>query len=727
MREFVSLNPEKLPRNFDATIHGEEPIVRIEETPGKITISYIFPGFYLVDDSRDIDNEEIGFKLITIEAVGSLGVSGRPQLPSFGRYVQIPQDTSYELTIEKSKPVFFDNVIVSPYQQMQTDSPAEEAAFEYDREFYSKDLLYPEEIVEVSGPFNLDQYNALLVHVTPFQYNPAQKKLIGYGSVIVSLEIKRSRKARSESAIKPSTASSEMGAFGNLLLNPGSRIGARLNLPEMAPASDISMDEIIGPQIRLLPQFLIIYAKELEAAAKKLARWKTRRGLTTKIASIDSIGNDVAKIKKYVRKEKTNNPDLNYVLLFGDTDTIATETIHGGAFAEYGDNITDYYYSTKADPPHQITSLVFPWLSIGRIPVSKDKDAMSVVDQIISYETEPSSDPEYYKRMAFAAYFQDDDMDGRDDREFLKTMEDIRTSIEPLGYSIKRIYVTSNKNMEFHLDGTSIPDEVKQAVVDPRLATKMLIDAVNEGQLFIGHRDHGNWDGWSHPSFKINDLSKVIEKTTSIFYSINCLTGKFDVNPRESFAEKNLRMEGAAPSLIAASQVSSSSLNNDLEKALFDATFGGVIPTFTGGTASYPLTFNRLGDVLNYSKSYLPISLSGSPMYIKDHFEIYHVIGDPTIELWTQAPRSISLKAKITTSFKRKVLHIALSECPKGCTITIWADDRMIRRLEPSSSRMAIFIDDIKSSLGENPVEYLQVCFHAPGCRYSEVVVKLGS
>ena len=161
----------------------------------------------------------------------------------------------------------------------------------------------------------------------------------------------------------------------------------------------------------------------------------------------------------------------------------------------------------------------------------------------------------------------------------------------------------------------------------------MLIDAVSEGQLFVGHRDHGDPGGWSHPPFTVNDLDKVTGKTTSIFYSINCLTGQFDVNPIESFAEKNLRMEGTAPSLIAASRVSSSSLNNDLEKALFDATFGGLIPTFPSGTASYPITFNRLGDMLNYSKSYLPISASGSLQYIKDHFEIYHVIGDPTIEI----------------------------------------------------------------------------------------------
>jgi hypothetical protein len=728
MRKFASLSPENLSKDFDAEIHGEEPIVKLDETSGKITISYIFPGFYLVEDSRDVENKKLGFKQITIAATGSIGVSGRPQLPSFGRYVQIPQNVDFKVSVTKGKSVVFDDVIVSPSQQKQTDSTDEKAAFEYDRRFYSQDTLYPEEIVSVSGPFNIDQYNALLVHVTPFQYNPAAKKLIGYGNVTVTIAITRKKKATAVGETKPFSAASDKGAFGNMLLNPGSRIDARINLPEITsivPASGTSITTEILPSIRQRPELLIIYVKAFEAAAKKLARWKTRRGLLTALVPIDSIGNNVSKIKSYIRNAKAKNSDLNYVLLFGDIDTIASETIPAHVFLDYKtDNITDYYYSTKTDPTGS-TSLIFPWLSMGRIPVGKDSDAMSIVDQIIAYETMPSTDPNYYKRMVFAAFFQGHNP--KDERGFLKTMEDIRTSLVPLGYGIKRIYVTENTNMQYYDEGTPIPADVKAAVVDPATATKMLIDAANEGQLFVGHRDHGAPEGWAHPPFTVNDLDKVTRKTTSIFYSINCLTGQFDQNLKESFAEKNLRMDGAAPSLIAASRVSSSTLNNDLEKGLFDATFGGVIPTFPSGTASYPLTFNRLGDVLNYAKSYLPISASGSPEYIKDQFEIYHVIGDPTIELWTAAPRSVSVKAALKIAFfKRNVLDILLSECPKGCILTIWADEQMVRRLEPSSTHVAISMDNLHLPAGTTPTRALYVCFHAPGCRYSEVLVKLG-
>ena len=58
MRKFMSLKPERLPRAFDAEIHGEDPIVEVEESEGRIVVSYTFPGFYISDDSRDVDGQK---------------------------------------------------------------------------------------------------------------------------------------------------------------------------------------------------------------------------------------------------------------------------------------------------------------------------------------------------------------------------------------------------------------------------------------------------------------------------------------------------------------------------------------------------------------------------------------------------------------------------------------------------------------------------------------------
>ena len=65
--------------------------------------------------------------------------------------------------------------------------------------------------------------------------------------------------------------------------------------------------------------------------------------------------------------------------------------------------------------------------------------------------------------------------------------------------------------------------------------------------------------------------------------------------------------------------------------------------------ASYQIKYNRLGDLLNYGKTYLPIGMAGGTINIQDHFEIYHVIGDPTLELWRHEPTNVRIKATVKT------------------------------------------------------------------------------
>lgn len=698
MREFKSLNPERLPEGFDAEIHGEEPIVEVEESRGHVVVSYAFPGFYLSDDSRDLGGKKVSFQQVNIAAAGFLAESGKPLLPSFARYVQIPFNCDYELTVKTGKPVQFDDVLVLPAQEKLTDNSEEEDIFEYDEDIYARQALYPKEIVEIKGPFNIDGYYSLLIHVRPLQYSPAKRKLTGYGNITVDVEV-LPRKSESDE-YPPIDPELNREAYGNLFLNPRRRVEERL---EIEPTGRIRI-----PCIPRGPQFLIIYYHTFKDAAKKLAKWKNMRGVRTEIVSIGTVGNTVSKIKTHIRNRRSLVfSRLRYILLFGDVDMITSETV--------GSNITDYYYSTEKDPTGS-TDLVLPWLSVGRVPVRTSQEGMDVVDQVIRYEKNPPCDPEYYRRMTSAAYFQDDNTDGKADRAYMKTMESIRKHMIALGFDVERIYVSDNPNPQEYIDGTPVPADVKDSIVDSGTATRMLISTTAEGQLITGHRDHGSPNGWVHPSFGKDHLEAITSEYPAIFYSVNCQTGRFDLSaPTESFAEMILRMKGGAPSLIAATRNSGTWRNDSLVKALFDAMWAGVLPTFPGSTASYPVKRNRLGDILNYAKSYLPVAHSAATG-IKDHFEIYHVIGDPTIELWKANPITIDMRAEIRENY----LDIMLSACPKGSVITAWYKDKMFKRIEPSSTHIKISLKHI-SPLPFPMRGLIYACFWAPGHRFRQV------
>jgi hypothetical protein len=286
-----------------------------------------------------------------------------------------------------------------------------------------------------------------------------------------------------------------------------------------------------------------------------------------------------------------------------------------------------------------------------------------------------------------------------------------------LGFDVERVYcpTAGAQTPKLYYDGSAVPADVVGAMISASTATDWLVDRTTDGQLIIGHRDHGGTDGWGDPPFKKANLDAITGNEPSIFYSLNCQTGHWDLpGASESFAEKILRIKCAAPSLIAATRDSHSFLNDDLMRGLFDGMWGGVLPTFPGGSASYPVRRNRLGDLLNYAKAYLPIGMAGANSNIKDHFEIYHVVGDPTLELWRSAPRRVTLKAWLAGQY----LHIQLYRTIKDNVITVWQGDTMLRRLEPASTNLSIKLPAGTES------KRITVCYSAPGYRFREIVAR---
>ena len=692
MREFVSLKPEaKVPLNLNAT--PPYPTVDIKESEKQIEISYKFEGFFRVERPLEINGRPMAFEAIDIPGTGHIVESGKPLLPSFGRYVHVPDGFDVRLLVNTPGKLFeLTGINVAPAQEKLTDA-VESTAVEYDAKFYEKDEWYPKELVQISGPYFMDGYRSMLVEVRPLQYNPKKKLLRAYKDVNVLLDLV----AAPEKKKVINDPRAGLDAFGNLMLNPRRRV-LDADLPAAKPATEE-------------PELLIEYVAAFSDAARKLAHWKNQRGVVTRLALVDPAATPAA-LKKEIRQLRDKpGSRLRYVILFGDVDDIPTEETNLG-------NSTDYYYSTPEDVS-AFMPLPMPWLSLGRIPVRSAAEAMQVVDQIIAYEKTPPADPSYYNRFLCAAYFQGSD--GVETRGYMMTMERIRNFLVSRGYEAERVYTSGDLHPKFFLDGTPVSDEVKNAISHPALATQRLVEATGEGQVIMAHRDHGDVNGWSNPPFNVHDLAHVTGTTPSIFYSLNCLTGAWDrTTTMECFAEKNLTMPGSAPTLIAATELSGTFLNNDMMLALFDATYGGLLPTFPATTTSYPIRCNRIGDILNYSRFYLRTT-SSSVNAVRDHCEIYHVLGDPSLEVWAREPQPLTVKAKVVSSR----LNIELSALPPDCVVTIWHDNQLLVRKTPTNANFAIPLPQLPAPHPEMRKSKLVISAWAPGFRYAETFVTI--
>ena len=701
MTGLKSLHAAGLPKAFDLDHHGEKPIIEMTSADDTIRLSYIFPGYRLshapgkqkaAPGDRDAFYNEVG-----ITGTGFLSASGKPLLPSFGRFVQIPPGYHYTVKIKKGPFHRRRNMRIKPAQENAADQ--EEWVFEFDDAHYQQDQFYPQELVEVSDPLFMDGYRVLCLHVRPFQYNPVRELLRCYSNIEVTIKLQREELTAGwrETASGEVPLETYLGhannleGFGNFLFNPGRKFFARHALA--VPRGEARADSAT------IPEYLIIYGAAFEKPARKLQSWKQKLGLATAIVPVADIiapddGNPatrIRRIKNHIRTQRRAiHSPLRYVLLFGNIGAIPTEERRRpGAADPPPYDTTDFYYFTHRDA--QAAECLLPWVAGGRIPAQTEAEGLSVVDQIINYEKAPPDDPDYYGRMTVAAYFEDRDkqgrQDGRADKAYLKTMESIRRHMIAHGFEVHRVYATNNLRPTRYADGTPVPLEVRQALIhkrDGQVATKMLIDRINAGQLIVGHRGHGDQGGWRNPPLKTEDLTRISSPNPSIFFSINCRSGSFD-GGRVCFAEEILALNGGAPSLIAATELSGAWRNDSMIKALFDAVWPGIIPTYPVTTMRLPVKYYRMGDIMNYAKAYL-LTAHGLNAHTQKHFEIYHVVGDPTLQIWGRAPLSLQLRTRLNGD----MLIVNMNTCPQDAVLSVWYEERCLLTLKPSGTRLGI-------------------------------------
>ncbi len=723
MAQFHSLDPENLPAGYKLEDHTERPIVSVHENHDDkecfIDIDYIFSGFYVTDEALYLEGKPVTFQHVSIDSTGILFESGKPMLPSLGRYLQIPRNCEFTCETELiGKPVILSDIFVSPAQTGIT-LPDQQKETEFDggeNGVYSLADPYPPDgrMVRVDGPLYVDGYRALILHVTPFQYYPAKRTLFGYGEVRVKVRFTY------ESKDPPEAYPGDPGqrkAFDNLFLNPDPGIEERFGI-------------VPRPKYfrRLGPQFFIIYSDALAGPAQELADWKNSRGMVTDTISVSDL---ITQENVPVRGNKNSDAiisflnrrigvlsRLRYVLLLGDTDSIESKTIYSAA--------SDYCYSKPTGPRPVSPDMWEPELLIGRIPVSTEQDAHNVVQMLIAYEKQPPLDLQHYENLTVVAESPIDEKDA-EGKQRLLAMDELYQHFQnaPFGYKVDRIAEEYPTQGQPHVPFVYYPaDQVVGKV----------IRAINEGRLLISHRGHGNENGWEGPKFNIPALTQITGSACSVFFFVNCCCGNFDLAARDCLAEACLK-KCAAASLIASTTYSNEVLNNYFIKALYDGTFGGIVPP-SPGSVSCPVEWGRLGDILEYAKAFMALVASRTiPVQMPDSDRaqftapeiqrltaMYHVIGDPTLELWTAYPLDIYLDTWIF----RNILHIRLSQCPSGCTLTIWlvsgAGRKLVTRIKPTSRSIAVWCP---IGVAAAHSQYLLVCCWAPGCRYTEATVVL--
>ncbi|MBU1693081.1 MAG: hypothetical protein KKC51_03870 [Verrucomicrobia bacterium] len=631
----------------DSTTNG---LTLLAEPPGFVRGSAILP------DGRRYD--------LVQDAAGARGPVGHPDLPVFAQWILVPNGCEVRLEVAPVEPVVFTNITLAPVQPPPPDSGDSVAAFVRDETLYQRDADYPGVLADFDAVREIRGQATRLVRLYPYQYNPQSRILRVYPRLEVRV-IFSGTPVRRDPRL---TSRSFDGVFRTV--------------PNMEAIFALeSATEEAAPGLRAVAfggatngcELLIVCADAFTNAAFTLAEWKCRRGIATTVVTTNETGSATNQVRDYIKTAySTWSPAPAYVLLLGDSDFIPPWYVTDHPAGERK-NSTDIFYADMSEP--------FDWvpdLAVGRWPVETATQAMNWAQRVIAYESAPP-DPalyaRYYTNATLCASFaaNTSSYPGYSERRFVKTTEDLRNYLVDAGYGVERIYAQytgtnpthwaswlTSSSAIFENDsppwgGVALLAELLKPTFPWSGARTNIRLAVNSGTFLLTHRDHGNRTSWSKPVFtKATDVDGLTNGVLRpVVWSVNCQTGWFDnetddaaagtSDSDECFAEHWVRHPtGGAIGVLAPTRTSYSYYNDRLYWGLADAIWTNFLEYHGVSYTAASEPAYRMGDVLNRAKTYFLTKYSLGT-YGKCTMEIFHCLGDPTLEMWTGLPQDLTV------------------------------------------------------------------------------------
>ena len=376
--------------------------------------------------------------------------------------------------------------------------------------------IYPDTCCSLRETTDIDGIRVLHFTATPYVYDAQMGDLYFIDSMTVTLDIERNSRRSAPISLRKDKADQL-----RYLVENYDEIN---NIPVMQ--SNLSDDERV--------EYLIITKGFLKSAFEPLAEWKRKKGVPSKITTLEEIESKYSgrttpmRIKEYI-KEMYENYGTMFVLLGGDVLYIPTVHCYVNPEKENNPNDTlsrcfdipaDIYYSclesmewdTNGDGLYgeydsdsiNITQMVY----VTRAPVRDQLDVKTFVDRTIEYEQAPNST----YALLQAGY----------SLNFNTTSEEYADLIyNKVIYG--KAYLESKKFFDTY---TYTGERISQNTFTKELA---------KGYQFAEIISHGTYERWSGEKaadciFHINNAKSISNIGHTLITTCACSTNKFDLD-----------------------------------------------------------------------------------------------------------------------------------------------------------------------------------------------------
>jgi hypothetical protein len=532
------------------------------------------------------------FTTLSFDGAGTTGEVGRPRLPVLRRLVELPRGAQVEVEVEAlevqrvrlaslgvAAPVL---PVQAPIEKLPGAALA--APFAQDSSTYGSDEPYPVGSAALEGPFILRGRALWLLTLRPVRYRPASGDVEVLSRARVHLKVAHGADAHSSSS----------GGWDD---SPSFKGWLRANVvnPSPSPSLALQLD-------RHFAEGMLFIVGQAYASNPLLARYLELRrseGHRVEVAVSSEVGATAADVRRFVQRQyrEWRAPALRYVTIVGDVDDVPTYQGRGGGKAQ----ATDLYYAS-IDPDDYAADLLAPDLVVSRISVNDPAELetyLARAQRYVAADFEGASKA-WMKKVSFLASCDQSSV-----------TEGTHNAIVE-AYTAKALF-TGTYPASPQAGGD-------QLYCRPGLTKAAISSALGDGRSIINFSGHGSPEAWADPAYGPTDLAGVLQPGAIPFVVSNaCVTGSF-AGPSDCWGETWLADRHGAILYWGASNNSYWDEDDVLERRLWEGVFVDRL--------------TRLGDAIANAKSKTLLHY-GANESMAYYFEMYNLLGDATIDLYT--------------------------------------------------------------------------------------------
>ena len=566
---------------------------------------------------------------------------GMPDLPTFNRFIAIPQDAKAVVEVRTRRDEILSGINIAPSDGSQCENDAERPFFK-DPKVYASNNMYPAEVYCVANPQQLRGLDVIHLGLSPFQINPVTRELAIHREMDIDIRFEGGNGHFGDDRLRSPY-------WDPILKNNILNYECLEPIDFDARRQEWSRDVLTGCE------YLIITPDNdaFFEAGQELANYRTKQGILSKAMRVTETGaTDHISLRQWFRDIYANwDIPPAAICIIGESGTDLQQYVPGYRTLHPKDDVI-----TSDNPYADVNDDFLPDICFSRILAQNESELPLFIGKLMEYEyTNVVNDLYYYNHPLTAAGWQDS-------KWFQITIATISGYLTQHGKTPERInevYSGGVGSAWSTAPGTAAivdyfgPDGVGYIPATPAElggwtggTAEQVIRAINRGAYIIQHRDHGWNTKWYQPEIYTTDFGSInnVNKLTFLI-SVNCRTGMYD-NSTTCFIESLLRMtrngENAGIMGAIGPVAQTYSYANDIFLwgvwDLFDPSFLPEYGPFAAHSDTWMPSFACVSGKYFLETHVFP---STDQNMCNTTYNTFHTFGDSFMRVFTDMPQSI--------------------------------------------------------------------------------------